>query len=319
MYKTTEEMFNDFERDLEAVILKTSQCFEVSESYVRHYIKHLYESQRDNPRAFAYFEAEFGLFHRTLDHLESLQNVFEFKVDGADVLDVGCNCGHSLRAFSRMGAKGIVGLEYELPRFESCKFNLDVHQTDAQCVHGSILDPNLDQIIPQKFDLITCLDVLEHVPSIDGVASAFAQLVKPGGVVLVTVGNRFHPEMMLNEPHYGLPGMTLLPRSCAENYCRISRNEDYDVHHWPTRFELETIFEAKGFVVQKEVVPPRPEIVTKLNHAISVLRETEYPSASIQSEVLSALGSLEAFKNEVRNPEDFFGSPIITIFARMCD
>ena len=152
--------------------------------------------------------------------------------------------------------------------------------------------------------------------SIAGAVAAFDKLIKPGGVVLVTVGNRFNPGMLLCEPHYGLPGMTLLPRAFAENYCLLSQHANYDVHHWPTRRELENLFSAKGFVVQPEIIPSRPNVLAELDDAVSALRQTVYPTDVIRREVLSSLEMLEAFRFEIQSPEDFFGLPIITVIAK---
>lgn len=62
------------------------------------------------------------------------------------------------------------------------------------------------------FDLITCLDVLEHVQDSAMVLREMKRVLKPGGVVLTTVPNR----RAFRDPHYHLPFINWLPRWAAE-------------------------------------------------------------------------------------------------------
>ena len=94
-----------------------------------------------------------------------------------------------------------MGLEYSQPRVENCRFVLQTHATQAQVVYGSILNRKDVQQCGRDFDVITCFDVLEHVRSVPKAISAFAYLLKPGGYVVATMGNKFFPEYLLREPH----------------------------------------------------------------------------------------------------------------------
>jgi 2-polyprenyl-3-methyl-5-hydroxy-6-metoxy-1,4-benzoquinol methylase len=64
----------------------------------------------------------------------------------------------------------------------------------------------------ESFDLIVCLDVLEHVGDAEGVLLEIYRSLKPGGTVLTTVPNR----RAFRDPHYHLPLINWLPRQVAE-------------------------------------------------------------------------------------------------------
>jgi SAM-dependent methyltransferase len=62
------------------------------------------------------------------------------------------------------------------------------------------------------FDLVACLDVLEHVQDAERVLGEIYRVLKPGGVALATVPNR----RAFRDPHYHLPLINWLPRPAAE-------------------------------------------------------------------------------------------------------
>jgi ubiquinone/menaquinone biosynthesis C-methylase UbiE len=62
------------------------------------------------------------------------------------------------------------------------------------------------------FDVVVCLDVLEHVADAGRVLSEIYRVLKAGGVVLTTVPNRH----AFRDPHYHLPMINWLPRGLAE-------------------------------------------------------------------------------------------------------
>ncbi|HYP38961.1 MAG TPA: class I SAM-dependent methyltransferase [Chloroflexia bacterium] len=64
----------------------------------------------------------------------------------------------------------------------------------------------------EAFDIVVCLDVLEHVADAERVLSEIYRVLKPGGVALTTVPNRH----AFRDPHYHLPLINWLPRWLAE-------------------------------------------------------------------------------------------------------
>lgn len=315
MFHSTEEMFTAFDQNREDIVNQTVMKYDVSRKYVQEYINHLYKCHRHNDRAFAYFEAEMGLYKKTLNHLENLEAATSLKIEGLDVLDVGFGNANSLRAFIELGARIVVGLDADHGRCKAGKNMLKDYNLKASVVQGSILDSYIALKVGTKFDLITCFDVLEHVPSVKQTVAAFTLLLRPKGYVIATMPNRYYPDNMLHEPHYHLPAMTILSRLTAETYHHAMLPGDYEVYEWLTRNELVEIFQKYHFKIKHEIIPSRPEIIGVVTEAINSLRITSYPNEKIRGEVLKTLDHVESLTKLVENPDDFFGSSTFTIFG----
>ena len=81
------------------------------------------------------------------------------------VLDVGCACGYLVSAFRDLGvnAYGVDSSEYALEHVRStCR---------QYCRKGILPDLRLPDGFPEKYDLVTCIEVLEHIPEKDTVKS----------------------------------------------------------------------------------------------------------------------------------------------------
>lgn len=103
------------------------------------------------------------------------------------VLDVGCGGGLLSEALAQRGAivTGIDMAEEPLTvaRLHATESNLhiDYIQTTAEALAADKAD---------HFDIVTCLEMLEHVPDPQSVVNACARLVKPGGSVYFSTLNR---------------------------------------------------------------------------------------------------------------------------------
>ncbi len=80
----------------------------------------------------------------------------------------------------------------------------------------------------ESFDVIVCAQVYEHVPDAQQLMAEIWRVLKPGGVVYFAAGNR----VMINEPHYNLPLLSVIPRSLAHIYIRLAGKADryYEKH-----------------------------------------------------------------------------------------
>lgn len=108
-------------------------------------------------------------------------------VAGSRVLDVGCGGGILAEALARRGAQ-VTGIDLgeaalAVARLHGIESGVAV---DYRCLSAEALAA----AEPGAFDLVTCLEMLEHVPDPAAVVRACAQLVKPGGNLFFSTINR---------------------------------------------------------------------------------------------------------------------------------
>ncbi len=106
---------------------------------------------------------------------------------GKQVLDIGCGGGILAEAMAHHGAR-VTAIDMadaslavaRLHRLES-KLDIDYQKVSAE---------KFAERHPQQFDVVTCLEMLEHVPLPASVVDACYRLLKPGGVVFFSTINR---------------------------------------------------------------------------------------------------------------------------------
>jgi 2-polyprenyl-6-hydroxyphenyl methylase/3-demethylubiquinone-9 3-methyltransferase len=105
----------------------------------------------------------------------------------ARVLDVGCGGGILSEAMARGGAR-VLGIDLSQAVLDVA----ELHALDAKVAveYRAIAAEELAAASPRSFDLVTCMEMLEHVPDPAATLAALATLVKPGGNVIVSTLNR---------------------------------------------------------------------------------------------------------------------------------
>ena len=138
---------------------------------------------------------------------------------GKAVLDVGCGGGILAEAMARRAAQ-VTGIDLaakplgvaRLHALEAGVLNLDYREIATEA---------LARESPASFDVVTCMEMLEHVPDPAAVVQACATLCKPGGWVFFSTLNR-NPKSFL----FAIIGaeylLRLLPRGTHE-YARFIR------------------------------------------------------------------------------------------------
>ena len=103
------------------------------------------------------------------------------------VVDVGCGGGILAEALAHRGAE-VTGIDMgEAPLAVA---RLHALETGAQVDYRCITAEDLAEQAAGSYDIVTCLEMLEHVPDPSSVVSACAKLVKPGGDVYFSTINR---------------------------------------------------------------------------------------------------------------------------------
>ena len=104
-------------------------------------------------------------------------------LEGARVLDVGCGGGILAEAMARRGAK-VTGIDLAEKALRVAQLHLLESKLDIRYEMSAVDD------VAGEFDLVTCMELLEHVPDPAAMVAACARLVRPGGQVFFSTINR---------------------------------------------------------------------------------------------------------------------------------
>jgi len=140
------------------------------------------------------------------------------KLRGSRVLDVGCGGGLLCEAFVRAGAQ-VTGIDLAEGMIEVAK----LHATEQSLsIDYRVADADtLAATQAGTFDVVTCMEMLEHVPAPQAIVATLGRLVRPGGAVFISTINRNLKSFLL-----AIVGaeyvMNLIPRGTHE-YERLIR------------------------------------------------------------------------------------------------
>lgn len=137
-------------------------------------------------------------------------------LNGKTVLDVGCGGGILAESMAVRGA-AVTGIDLAEKSLKVAKLHL--LESGVKVDYQWIAVETLAAERPASFDVVTCMEMLEHVPDPESVVHACAKLVKPGGWVFFSTLNR-NPKSYL----FAIIGaeyvLNLLPRGTHE-YARF--------------------------------------------------------------------------------------------------
>ena len=109
------------------------------------------------------------------------------QLDGATVLDVGCGGGLLSEAMAKLGAKvTAIDLAEDLVKVATLHSLESGVQVDYRVQSVEALAAER----PGSYDIVTCMEMLEHVPDPAAILQACATLLKPGGHLFVSTLNR---------------------------------------------------------------------------------------------------------------------------------
>ncbi len=148
------------------------------------------------------------------------------------VLDVGCGGGILAEAMARKGAR-VTGIDLGEAPLSVARLHLLESGLDVD--YRKISAEALAAESPAAFDVVTCMEMLEHVPDPDRTVQACATLVRPGGHVFFSTINR-NPKSFL----FAIVGaeyvLKLLPRGTHE-YAKFIRPSELE--SWARAAELD--------------------------------------------------------------------------------
>jgi 2-polyprenyl-6-hydroxyphenyl methylase/3-demethylubiquinone-9 3-methyltransferase len=109
------------------------------------------------------------------------------KLSDARVLDVGCGGGILSESMARSGAR-VLGIDLSQAVLDVAE--LHALESKVSVEYKVIAAEDLAAAQPASFDLVTCMEMLEHVPDPATMLAVLARLVRPGGDVIVSTLNR---------------------------------------------------------------------------------------------------------------------------------
>lgn len=146
-------------------------------------------------------------------------------ISGKAVLDVGCGGGILSESMANRGAQ-VTGIDLAEKSLKVAKLHL--LETGAQVDYQCIAVEALAEQQPASFDVVTCMEMLEHVPDPASIIRACATLVKPGGWVFFSTLNR-NPKSYL----YAIVGaeyvLNMLPRG-THDYAKFIKPSELSRH-----------------------------------------------------------------------------------------
>ncbi|WP_353395134.1 bifunctional 2-polyprenyl-6-hydroxyphenol methylase/3-demethylubiquinol 3-O-methyltransferase UbiG [Hydrogenophaga sp. 5NK40-0174] len=132
-------------------------------------------------------ESEFKPLHQInplrLDWIDA-----QASLAGKKVLDIGCGGGILSDSMARKGAE-VTGIDLATKALRVAQ----LHAMEARTPNITFREISAEAMAdeaPASFDVVTCMEMLEHVPDPASIVSACARLVKPGGWVFFSTINR---------------------------------------------------------------------------------------------------------------------------------
>lgn len=167
-------------------------------------------------------DSEFKPLHQInplrLDYIDARAGL-----DGSRVIDVGCGGGILSESMAQRGAN-VTGIDLAEAALGVAKLHLLESGHEVEYLRARAEDMAAER--PGEYDVVTCLEMLEHVPDPEAVVAACHALVKPGGHVFFSTINR-NPKAFL----FAIVGaeyvLRLLPRGTHE-YAKFIRPSELE-------------------------------------------------------------------------------------------
>ena len=138
------------------------------------------------------------------------------RLAGKEVLDVGCGGGILAEAMARMGAQ-VTGIDLADKALRVAELHLLESKLEVR--YEKAMAEEYAAAHPAAFDVVTCMELLEHVPQPESMVAACARLVRPGGLVFFSTINR-NPKAYLFAVIGAEYMLKLLPRG-THDYMRF--------------------------------------------------------------------------------------------------
>ena len=109
------------------------------------------------------------------------------RLPGAKVVDVGCGGGLLSESLAARGAT-VLGIDASEEALDAAREHLGASGLDVE--YRATTAEALAESLPGRFDLVTCMELVEHVPDGAALVAACARLARPGGTVVFSTISR---------------------------------------------------------------------------------------------------------------------------------
>ena len=166
----------------------------------------------------------------------ALNKTAETGLSGKKVLDVGCGGGILSESMARRGAD-VTGIDLGTENLKAAALHAEQSGLESTLRYQHIPVEDLAKTHAGQFDVVTCMEMLEHVPNPSSIVQACFELLAPGGVCVLSTINR-NPKSYL----FAIVG--------AEYVLRLLDRGTHDYAKFITPAELDKMAINTGFTRQ---------------------------------------------------------------------
>lgn len=173
-----------------------------------------------------------------LHHINPLRMAYiqrASELQNAKVLDIGCGGGILCESLARAGAN-VTGIDLASNAIEVAKHHAK-QDPSIQIDYYKASAEDFAEKHPEQFDVITCMEMLEHVPDPASIIEACARLLKPQGKIFLSTLNRNIKSYL-----YAIIG--------AEYILKLLPQGTHDYAKFIRPSELSRVLREKGFTVK---------------------------------------------------------------------
>ncbi len=124
-----------------------------------------------------------------MDFIHKIVNASHRQLSNSLVLDLGCGGGILSESLATAGAI-VTGVDLAHKAIEIAKLHLYESKLNINYICNSVSNLLLDSSNHNKFDIITNMEMLEHVDDPEEIIAACASLLKPNGILFLSTINR---------------------------------------------------------------------------------------------------------------------------------
>ena len=189
-----------------------------------------------NPLRLNWIEENIKRGYQNSDDSTNANKTAEMGLSGKRVLDVGCGGGILSESMARRGAD-VTGIDLGTENLKAATLHAEQSNLEKTLRYQHIPVEQLAKTHAGQFDVVTCMEMLEHVPDPSSIVQACFELLAPGGVCVLSTINR-NPKSYL----FAIVG--------AEYVLRLLDRGTHDYAKFITPAELDKMAVTAGFTRQ---------------------------------------------------------------------